>query len=177
MTQVHTIYLGLSLVLALIGCNGCRENRHTQPISEAELRKELIEKNKSEHQEERKAIDAYIQQKGWSMTETGTGLRYMITQKGTGAQPKAGDQAVVAYTVKLMDGTVCYSATPANPGTFLIGQDNVETGLHEAVLLMHVGDQATLILPSHLAFGLTGDSERIPQKATLMYDLQLLAVQ
>lgn len=111
------------------------------------------------------------------MTETKTGLNYWVYEKGNGALAKEGDFVVMAYTVELLDGKVCYSAGAQNPGKFLIGQDNVETGLHEAIQLLHVGDKAKLILPSHLAFGFSGDSNQVPQNASLVYDVQLLAIE
>jgi FKBP-type peptidyl-prolyl cis-trans isomerase len=44
------------------------------------------------------------------------------------------------------------------------------------ILLMKVGDKAKVILPSHLAFGLTGDSKKVAQSMPLLYDLELVAL-
>ena len=41
---------------------------------------------------------------------------------------------------------------------------------------MKVGDIAKFILPSHLAFGLLGDEEKIPKRATLVYHVELLTI-
>jgi FKBP-type peptidyl-prolyl cis-trans isomerase len=41
---------------------------------------------------------------------------------------------------------------------------------------MHVGDRAKFIVPSHLAFGLLGDQNKIPQHATLVYDIELVKI-
>jgi FKBP-type peptidyl-prolyl cis-trans isomerase FkpA len=50
----------------------------------------------------------------------------------------------------------------------------VEAGLEEGILLMHKGGKAKFILPSHLAFGLIGDQNKIPGKSTLIYDVNLI---
>jgi FKBP-type peptidyl-prolyl cis-trans isomerase FkpA len=84
-------------------------------------------------------------------------------------------QVILTYTISLPDGTECYRNTD-KPGSFVIGRDQVESGLHEVLLLMHLGDRAKVILPSHLAFGLTGDSGKIPSHATLIYDLHLVGI-
>jgi FKBP-type peptidyl-prolyl cis-trans isomerase FkpA len=102
-------------------------------------------------------------------------LQYWIYEPGEGAQVKENDLAAISYTITLLDGTVCYETTDANPKMVHVGHDNVETGLHEALQLMHVGDKARVILPSHLAFGLTGDSGKIPQNASVVYDLHLIS--
>jgi FKBP-type peptidyl-prolyl cis-trans isomerase len=39
---------------------------------------------------------------------------------------------------------------------------------------MNVGDEAIFILPSHLAYGLSGDRSRIPFESPLIYDVKLV---
>ncbi len=58
----------------------------------------------------------------------------------------------------------------------MVGKDNIESGLHEGILYLHVGDEATFILPSHLAHGLLGDNKRIPPKASVLYEIKLLSL-
>jgi len=65
----------------------------------------------------------------------------------------------------------------ASASAYSRGMDNVESGLHEVILLMKVGDKAKVVLPSHLAFGLTGDSSKIPHSTPLVYDIQLIDLQ
>jgi FKBP-type peptidyl-prolyl cis-trans isomerase len=50
----------------------------------------------------------------------------------------------------------------------------VESGLEEVILFLKKGDRAKIIIPSHLAFGLVGDGNKIPAMATLVYDLELI---
>jgi FKBP-type peptidyl-prolyl cis-trans isomerase len=54
--------------------------------------------------------------------------------------------------------------------------DNVENGLHEAIQYLRVGDKAKIILPSYLAHGLTGDSDKIPPMASVLYDIELVEI-
>lgn len=162
-------------MIVLTGCN-CSRGRHDVPLNPADVQAELIEANKKKHQLETEHIKTFIGNKKWPMTETNSGLHYWIYKNGTGEIAAQGQRVSLAYTVSLTDGTECYRADENNPGTFVIGRDNVESGLHEMVQLMHVGDKAKVILPSHLAFGLTGDSQKIPGNATLVYDIELLAV-
>lgn len=166
-------WLFLLCLTALFGCNGCREKQAPVGLSEAELRKKLIEHNKSEHQAETQRIKDFVKEKGWPMLETGTGLHYWIYEKGSGPAPVNGNVVDISYKVSHLNGTEIYAS---QNGQFRLGEDNVESGLHEALLLLHQGDKARLIMPSHLAFGLTGDSEKIPQNATLLYDIALLTI-
>ena len=48
-------------------------------------------------------------------------------------------------------GTICYQSPKGKPENFLIGEDNVERGLHEGILFMKVGSKAKFIsrMPAH----------------------------
>jgi peptidylprolyl isomerase len=169
------LYSASLFFLALVGCNGCvKKKEAAQFADEAALRKELIEMNRRDLQDEKQRIDHYTDSLNWPVKETGTGLRYWIYQSGQGRSAKTGDVASIYFLASLLNGKECYRTDAGSPANFRIGQDNVESGLHEALLLMHVGDKAKVILPSHRAFGITGDSDRIPNNASVVYDIQLL---
>ena len=126
---------------------------------------------------EKRDIEGYIQRRNWNMKETGTGLSYMIYENGEGELAKNGQIAVVRYEVKLIDGTVCYKTEEGELGKFLVGRSHVETGIHEGITYMRIGDKAKMILPMHLAHGLTGDNEKIPPQSTLFIDIELVDLQ
>jgi FKBP-type peptidyl-prolyl cis-trans isomerase len=52
----------------------------------------------------------------------------------------------------------------------------VESGLEEGILLLQEGDKARFIMPPHLAHGLIGDRDKIPARATIIYDLELVSL-
>ena len=108
------------------------------------------------------------------MEQSNTGLRYFIYKHGKGLPAEEGKIATLNYEIKLLTGEVCYTSKELGPKQFLIGKGGVETGLEEGILLLKEGDRAKFIIPSHLAFGLLGDSEKIPAKATLVYDVELI---
>jgi FKBP-type peptidyl-prolyl cis-trans isomerase len=108
------------------------------------------------------------------MQKTGTGLRYIFIQKGAGDSARAGDFVKVNYKISLLDGTECYSSDKDGPYEFKVEGEAIESGLHEAVQLMRVGDKAKFILPFYLAHGLHGDDANIPPLATIIVDLELL---
>lgn len=160
-------------VMLFVACNG-DSNHQQNTMSEYEVKEALINANKAATEEESIQIDGYVRRRNLDVIKTGTGLRYMIYQKGDGEQAKIGQRAVVAYEMSLIDGTVCYSTKELGPEEFKIGNDRVESGLHEAICYMRVGDKAKIIIPSHLAHGLVGDREKIPIRSTIIYDLELI---
>ncbi|MEQ8324283.1 MAG: FKBP-type peptidyl-prolyl cis-trans isomerase [Vicingaceae bacterium] len=134
----------------------------------------LIEENKRLTLEESRIMDRYIERRKWDMTTTGTGLRYMIYENGYGVDAAEGMRATVNYEIALMDGTLCYSSDEQGPRTFTIGRDNVESGIHEGITYMKVGDKVKMLIPSYLAHGLVGDQNKIPPRSPLVVDLHLI---
>lgn len=169
--------IALFIFIAILALS-CKE-RNQRTINDQDLakaQKVLIEENRKQHTEEMKSIKDFIHKQSWPMQETTTGLHYWIYAPGTGNLAKKDDHVFIAYKISLLDGTLCYEATDAQPKALFIGHDNVESGLHEAIQLMHEGDRAKFIFPSHLAFGFTGDSGKIPQNASVIYDIHLIRI-
>jgi FKBP-type peptidyl-prolyl cis-trans isomerase len=110
------------------------------------------------------------------METTASGIYYMKLKSGKGEQAHEGQTAKVNYKISLLDGSVVYSSDETGPKEFLIGKDNVESGLHEGVQMMHVGDKMRFILPSFRAHGLTGDNSKIPPLTSVVYEIELLGL-
>lgn len=109
--------------------------------------------------------------------ETKSGLRYKITEKGDGKQPKKGDVVVVHYKGMFTDGKVFDSSFERNnPIDFPVGMGRVIPGWDEGILLLNEGDKARFVLPSHLAYGSQGAGGVIPPHATLVFDVELVKV-
>lgn len=155
---------------------GKQETKKEAQQTPSDIREPSIATNREIMKKESDDIDQYVKRQNWDndMKVTGTGLRYMIYKSGTGRQASQGLFATVKYKVSLLDGRECYSSDKDGPKEFLIGQDNVETGLHEGIALMKVGDKAIFILPSHLAHGLMGDYNKIPPRSSVVYDIELV---
>jgi peptidylprolyl isomerase len=125
-------------------------------------------------------MPALAQTKGKTMT-TPSGLQIIDTQEGTGASPKPGQTCVMHYTGWLYEngqkGKKFDSSVDRNePFEFPIGMKRVIAGWDEGVSTMKVGGKRTLIIPPALGYGARGAGGVIPPNATLMFDVELLAV-
>ncbi len=56
----------------------------------------------------------------------------------------------------------------------MVGRGGVEAGLEEAVLHLNRGDDAIIILPSHLAFGLLGDQDKNSSAEYYNYEIKIV---
>ena len=165
-----------SVIFFTLAFAACQNDKPKVVINEEKLKKPLMDINRSKVEMENDQINKYIKRRGWNVVKTGTGLRYMIYQKGNGDLAEEGKIANVNYTITLLNGDTAYSTQETGPQDFLIGMDNVESGLHEGIQYLRVGDKAKLILPSFLAHGLMGDLDKIPMRSTIIYDIELLGV-
>ena len=123
---------------------------------------------------------AMAQTPGKPMT-TASGLQIIDTKVGTGPTPKTGQICVVHYTGWLYQdgqkGKKFDSSVDRNePLEFPVGQRKVIAGWDEGVASMKVGGKRTLIIPPQLGYGARGAGGVIPPNATLMFDVELLAV-
>jgi gliding motility-associated peptidyl-prolyl isomerase len=170
------VFLGLSMVavLSLFSCNQERKKVPLQDISQEQVNEKLVEANKAAIEIENRQIDQVIASKGWKMIKTATGLRYQELEKGSGAFATAGKIARFEYDVQLITGETIYSSDNTGPKEFRIGSGGVESGLEEGILLLKTGDKVRFIIPSYLAHGLSGDQDKIPPKATLIYTVKLI---
>ena len=123
---------------------------------------------------------ASAQTAGKPMT-TASGLQIIDSKVGTGASPKSGQTCVMHYTGWLYEngqkGKKFDSSVDRNePFEFKIGMRQVIAGWDEGVGSMKVGGKRTLIIPPELGYGARGAGGVIPPNATLMFDVELLAV-
>jgi FKBP-type peptidyl-prolyl cis-trans isomerase len=123
---------------------------------------------------------AAAQTAGKTMT-TASGLQIIDNKVGAGASPKAGDICVMHYTGWLYEngqkGKKFDSSVDRNePFEFPIGQRKVIAGWDEGVATMKVGGKRTLIIPPELGYGARGAGGVIPPNATLLFEVELLAV-
>ena len=126
------------------------------------------------------APPAAAQTQGNAMT-TSTGLKIIDTTVGAGASPKSGQTCVMHYTGWLFDGGAKgrkfdSSVDRGEPFEFPIGMKRVIAGWDEGVATMKVGGKRTLIIPPELGYGARGAGGVIPPNATLIFDVELLAV-
>jgi FKBP-type peptidyl-prolyl cis-trans isomerase len=168
------IFLVFLLPLLYVSCNQNAETQSNQP--KKNIKEPLIKINKKLVRTEDERIQEFIDRYGWEMSETGSGLRYLVYHEGNGTVATTGKIAVIKYSVGLLNGDTLYTSREEGPKEFLIGKGGVESGLEEGILLLKQGDRAKFIIPSHLAFGLVGDGNKIPAKATLVYDVELTKI-
>ena len=106
---------------------------------------------------------------------TASGLVYRSLKDGTGASPAATDRVKVHYKGTFPDGKEFDSSYKRNePTEFPL--NGVIPCWTEGVQLMKTGGKAKLTCPSAIAYGQRGAGGVIPPNATLVFEVELLAI-
>jgi FKBP-type peptidyl-prolyl cis-trans isomerase FkpA len=113
-----------------------------------------------------------------------SGLQYEDTVAGSGAEAAVGQRVKVHYTGWLHDPTAANqrgkkfdsSKDRGDPFAFPLGAGHVIRGWDEGVLGMKVGGTRVLTIPADLGYGARGAGGVIPPNATLVFEVDLLAV-
>lgn len=110
--------------------------------------------------------------------EDNTQLTIKVLAEGIGAAAQNGQRISVAYTGKLTDGTIFDSSIPrGEPFVLTLGAGEVIPGWEIGLLGMKVGEKRELTIPPELAYGKNGFPGLIPENATLIFDVELLAIE
>ncbi len=96
--------------------------------------------------------------------------------KGKGTEAARGKTVEVHYTGWLTDGTRFDSSVGGQPFSFRIGAGEVIEGWDRGVAGMKVGGKRKLTLAPELGYGAKGAPPEIPPDATLVFEIDLLAV-
>jgi len=104
------------------------------------------------------------------------GILKTITSSGEGDEtPKKGDRVFVHYTGKLMDGTKFDSSLDRGEEfEFTLGKEEVIKAWDIGVATMKKGEKCTLVCQPDYAYGKNGMKPKIPENATLVFEVELI---
>lgn len=141
-------------------------------------RETMMAQQQEQMQEDIATIDKYLEENNIDADSTESGLRYVITESGSGSVPSPGDSVYVHYRGTLLDGTLFQDSHDGEgkPYPFPLGQGWVIPGWDEGIALLKKGGKATLYIPSPLAYGPRARSEVIKANSILVFDVELVNV-
>lgn len=117
-----------------------------------------------------------------AVTDT-SGMRYVITQAGSGIKPSWLNRVKITYTGYLIEngakGAKFYVGSNEPNATSDSRVVNYIRGFQLGLQQMQKGSKAVLYIPSGLAFGnttVTGGLVTVPQNSNLLYEVELIDV-
>ena len=159
-------------------CFSCRGDKNTAPETHRRnFEEEKIAVNREIIRREKADAELIAKRYDWNLTRTQSGLYYQITHNTTAKQAESKDRVKIKGTISLSDGREVYNSENDGMKEFIIDQSDEPVGMHELMKLMREGEKTNAILPSHLAYGVSGDAMmQVPSAALLICKLELIKI-
>lgn len=135
---------------------------------------EMIRLNQLLVEVEQAEIQAYLDTCSLKYEYIEPGFWMAKTTEGNGKKINKKDAVLIQYQVETILGKICYTYTKKLTKQFVVGKVEKQRGFNEALALLKEGDQASIIIPSNLAYGAMGDTKNIPPRSTLIYRVYTL---
>ncbi|WP_281298574.1 FKBP-type peptidyl-prolyl cis-trans isomerase [Flavobacterium limnophilum] len=119
-----------------------------------------------------KDISEFITNNKLTAQRSDSGLYYVITDPGTGAQPTATSNVTVAYKGTFINGKIFDASTDAG---ITIGLNQVIKGWTEGIQYFKAGGSGMLLIPAHLGYG-NYNYNGIPGGSVLIFEVKLISV-
>lgn len=140
-----------------------------------QLREEQLQEEEVKAQEESRILDNYLMDNNITVEPEESGLIIIVDEEGSGPKPEPGQSVTVHYTGTNLEGEKFDSSRDrGEPFSFTLGQGQVIRGWDEGISKLNVGSKATLIIPSHLAYGNQQRGPVITPFSTLIFDIELI---
>jgi FKBP-type peptidyl-prolyl cis-trans isomerase len=147
-------------------------------IYQGEVRRTQMRTRAMTAEENKKAGEAFLAEnrKKEAVVTLPSGLQYEILKEGTGKIPTESDTVECRYRGTLINGIEFdNSDRVGRPSAFLVS--GAIPGWREALKRMPVGSKWRIFVPPELAYGESGAGFSIGPNATLIFEIELLAIQ
>lgn len=170
--------IAIAACTILLSCGNKNKPQDSRFILSTKPSKETItDINRYLSEKDKAVIEGYGRRNKLKLTLSESGYYYHIFSKGNGKAIAQNSTVFITGTLALVDGTPCYTYTPEEPKAIAIARSPEITGLHIALPMLKEGAHALFIFPPNLAFGLLGDNNKVPPRATIVMNINILKVE
>ena len=167
-------FIYLIIITSIISCN---TNEPRYPVNyfkednSSIVNQIIIEQNKK--------IDDYIlKNKENNYLNSKKGFFYFFNIKNDLSNKKAdfGDNINFNYSVKDLNNKIIYDEEYIGNQSYVMGKQEIITGLREALQLLKNGEVGTFIFPSYKAYGIYGDSNKIAANTPIICTIKVKSI-
>ncbi|MFW6224152.1 MAG: FKBP-type peptidyl-prolyl cis-trans isomerase [Bacteroidota bacterium] len=179
----HMTFVFTGIMLLMLVFTSCRNepevidisNRDSAQRSEKDLKKErMLTINREIVRIEEQFIENYVRRHGLQVEKLESGIRYDIYKENPGGYKiREGDHVRISYSSKLLTGSKVETWDSLKTKNIVVSESEDVQGLHYALLEMREQEKGIFILPSNLAYGITGKRGTVPHSAALVYDISV----
>lgn len=162
----------------LVACGNGREEGYVVPKHRLNMDGDkMLRANRYLIKKDMEIIKSYVHRHELTMSFSDLGYYYgFLGKQSQGKSIKKGSVVLFDYKINAIDGTMLDSSNN-ELGQIVVDKSAGISGLHDGLKKLREGDSAIFIFPPHLAYGLIGDGDKIPSRATLVYHIKIKSVE
>ncbi|MBP1645059.1 MAG: peptidylprolyl isomerase [Bacteroidetes bacterium] len=177
----------IGLIILFSGCTDKYNNHYAivlrekreSPKEESKEEKEdntLLKVNQVANEKEIQQIKGYIQRRKWEMQHLNEGAFVENLSEGKGKTITSNSIAKIDCKIELLDGTKVFDSKIDGAKVINLKSEQDVVGLVYVLNGLKEKSKLRAIIPSFLAYGLKGDGDRIPKRASLVYEIEIKEV-
>ncbi|NUM32789.1 MAG: FKBP-type peptidyl-prolyl cis-trans isomerase [Bacteroidetes bacterium] len=121
-------------------------------------------------------MEEYLNKKKWNyQTDTSTGIKYEIINKGNNTQAKDGDEVEISYLLTYLNGKIINRTKPGDNLKFIVGTQEYISALSVLTKLASEGTKLQAVIPFAEGFGENG-SAYVDPYATLIIEMEIIKI-
>lgn len=97
-------------------------------------------------------------------------------KKNKGPVPKKGDVVFFEYQIENINRDLIYDANKLGIKKYFVDKSHIIKGLRAGIKLMKKNDEVRFVFPSHMAYGVSGDGDKIGMNQIIVVDVKLIKV-
>ncbi len=167
----------LTLIVIMAFVLSCANPTPRKPIirNSSTFLNESIERNKKVNKFEEAAFLKLIKNDSthhYISSANGFWYYYVTKDTITTKLPNRGDEVFYSYIIKDINSQVLYKEEELGERSYLVGKQELITGLQDGLQLMKEGEVVTFLFPSYKAYGYSG-YQKIESNQPLIYTVKL----
>lgn len=162
--------LAITLIASTLASCGGRDVPVIETETKPNIKENMINANRYMSQAEETQIDELVRRNGWNATKLNNGVRVWEYQKGTGEKLSYEMRIKIRYSMSAISLATIYDKVEKE---ITVGKNEVVPGLDTGLMELHRGSKAKIIVPAYAGYGVAGDGDKVPQNATLIFDIEI----
>jgi len=163
-------FLAITLVAFTLAACGGRDIPVIETETKPDIKENMINANRYMSNAEETQIDELVRRNGWNATKLNNGVRVWEYQKGTGEKLSYEMRIKIRYSLSAISLATIYDNVEKE---ITVGKNEVVPGLDTGLMELRHGSKAKIIVPAYAGYGVAGDGDKVPQNATLIFDIEI----
>lgn len=172
----------LSFFISICLLTSCKETEARKPLAKSTGNPAITsaERNKEQNKAEEQLLKEFMAKDSLKQyISSNQGFYYIYEHQNVrdSIRPQKGNLVEYEYEISDLEGNILYSKANIGIKSYLVDQEDLLIGLRQGLKLMKKNEQVTFVFPSHLAYGYSGDQDKIGINQPLVYNVHLINIQ